>query len=91
MRSLGPTAGRNSPSATTLMVAGTSTFTSRPSAHTPAMSVAPTPMAMAPIAPWLLVWLSAPTTTMPGTHVPALGQDLVADASLVRADVVELA
>ena len=37
-----------------------------PRAHTPAMSVAPTPMAMAPMAPWLLVWLSAPTTTMPG-------------------------
>ncbi len=52
--------------------------------------MAPTPMAMAPRAPWVLVWLSAPTTTMPGPHVPVLGEDLVADASFVGADVVEL-
>ena len=67
MRSFAPTPGLNSPSATTLMVGGTSTLTMRPSAQTPAMSVAPTPIAIAPMQPWLLVWLSAPMTTEPGS------------------------
>ena len=73
------------------MVPGTSTFSTLPSAQTEAISVAPMPKANAPSAPWLVVWLSVPTTTLPGPHVAVLGQDLVADAALVAADVVELA
>jgi len=66
IKSLGRTFGGNSPCTTTLIVAGTSTFNTRPSAQTEAISVAPTPNANAPNAPWLVVWLSVPTTTAPG-------------------------
>ena len=90
IRSLGRTFAGNSPLTTTLIVAGTSTFSTLPSAQTEAISVAPMPKAKAPSAPWLVVWLSVPTTTAPGADVAVLGQDLVADAALVAADVVEL-
>ena len=63
IRSFGPDAGGNAPLTTTLMVPGTSTLSTRPSAHTEAISVAPMPNANAPSAPWLVVWLSVPTTT----------------------------
>jgi len=56
----------NFPLTTTLMVAGTSTLSTVPSAHTLAISVAPIPNANAPSAPWLVVWESVPTTTAPG-------------------------
>ena len=66
MRSLGATNFGNRPLATTLMVFGTSTLRTVPSAQTEAISVAPMPKANAPRAPWLVVWLSVPTTTVPG-------------------------
>ena len=90
IRSFGPTIGGNFPVTTTLIVAGTSTFTAVPSAQTLAISVAPMPKANAPSAPWLVVWESVPTTTAPGPDVPAFRKDLVADAAHVAADVVEL-
>jgi len=66
IRSLGSTWRGNRPVTFTLMVAGTSTLSTRPSAQTAAISVAPRPKAKAPSAPWEVVWLSVPTSTVPG-------------------------
>ena len=66
MRSFDWTRAGSWPRTTTLMVAGTSTLSTLPSAQTAAISVAPMPKANAPSAPCVVVWLSVPTTTAPG-------------------------
>ena len=66
IRSLAPTCFLNRPVTLTLIVAGTSTLSTVPRAHTLAISVAPIPNANAPSAPWLVVCESVPTTTAPG-------------------------
>ena len=63
IRSFGPTNFLKRPFTTTLIVGGTSTFSTLPRAQTLAISVAPMPNANAPSAPWLVVWESVPTTT----------------------------
>jgi hypothetical protein len=89
MRSFAETPSGSSPRDVDLDRLGTSMFSARAERPDAAISVAPMPKAKAPSAPWVVVWLSVPTTTC-RADVAALGQDLVADAALVGADVVEL-
>ena len=90
MRSFGSDSPRQRAVDDDLDRGGTSTFGTKPSAQTPAISVAPMPKANAPSAPWRRRVRVGADHHLPGLHIAVLGQDLVADAAFVAADVVEL-